>query len=170
MKLRILFLALLLCAACGGKKNASTPTEQPGIAKGFETPDALGKAVIDAVGNSAAVDGLFPSEALLKITADCSGENPMIKEIETKREQCRRQLTELPPEMGPVTYDRVESMREAKEFKPGDKKANCVFKLPVVSQRYRHFANTTMKGKPRPLKEGVRLIKIGDYGWYLYSF
>lgn len=177
MSVRIPLILFLFCIACGGKKSTvvepkvseATPNS-PTVAKGFESPNLLGQAIVDAVGKSEAVDDLFPSDALLTLAVDCTGSNPIKREIEKQRKKCRRQLTELPPEMGPVTYERVEAIRDVKNFAAGETKDNCTFKLPITTQRYRHFAKTTMNGRPHPLKEGVRLIKIGDYGWFLYSF
>lgn len=169
MQLKLSLFLVLFCVACGDKDKTSAPSLNADVPKGYTSPDAVGQAIVSAVRRPEAIDSLFPSDELLGIAVECTGENPMVKEVKQHRKICFHQLVDLPPEMGAVTYDKVEVFREPKVFKVGDKKANCTFKVPVMTQRFKHLANTTMSGKSRSLKEGVRMIKIGDYGWYLYS-
>jgi hypothetical protein len=142
----------------------------PGCSKagGFDSPEAVGKAFVEAVnaGDPAAVKAVFPTDELLKASIECK-ETKMFERVAKGRDGMVKEMGDdlkgVKLEWKGTTAGKEETLAA------GSEKEGCKAKVDVVMAKHKWQFAMTKDGKSEDEGEGVRLIKLGDNGWFLFS-
>ena len=161
--------AVLLATAFYGCKDDAKGDAKEGGASTFDSPEAVGKAFVEAVnsGDAKKLAALFPSEALIKEAMTCEDAK---HSLATK---VAKELTGLTEELngelkGVMTWKSSES-RETKAVKKGEKLKSCTFNMDTELADVKWKFTMSKDGKSEDESEGVDVIKLGDKGWFLYN-
>jgi len=135
-------------------------------AKGFDSPEAGGKALVDAVTkqDAEAIKKLFPPDEVFKAAVECK-ETKIHDKIKKERgklvEELGKDLKGIKMEWVSLEERKTETMEKGKEDH------GCTFKDTVTMKKVKLKFKMTKGDKTEEETEGVRMMKFGDAGWFL---
>lgn len=148
-------------AAPSGSASADTPSSGSGggtNTTGFDTPEALGKAMADAFGDPSKLAGLFPADSVLDGSFDCKDKGHFHVMIRESIKQLQKELKDV---KGPFEFVKADPPSGLKTLAKGDEGEGCTTKEAVEMAKWR----VTLKAGGKEDDGGVEMMKLGGK-WY----
>ena len=162
--------AVLLATAFYGCKDDAKGDAKEGGASTFDSPEAVGKAFVEAVnsGDTKKLAAVFPSEALIKEAMTCEDAKD---NLTTKVAKELGKLTkQLEGDLKGVKLGwKSSESRETKAVKKGEKLQSCTFNMDTELAEVKWKFTMSKDGKSEDESDSVDVIKLGDKGWFLIN-
>lgn len=144
----------LLAAGCGGSAGANSPEE-------------AARAFVDAARTGAAegIKGAFPGRGHLNTAMQCRAGEGIHDRV---ADELRALLRELPALKKWRTYQDINEA-ERRTVKVGDVYKGCEARVPLVFWRGTVTFEAAIDGGLEERTETLRMVQLGDAGWFILS-